>query len=164
MVEIKIERKKEYKAVKWQWKGKIYKPEDSTISDVSIIKDGNVILKCYCCENGGESTDIPRKDKRVVARKYFLYKTQSNVSLPKKYKPNCISTYSPEAPNHINRRIHLHIGNCPQNTEGCFLFGMVDNKNGTIGQSTIAVEKIYDICFKEGLENCYINLIELPNN
>lgn len=160
-INIVIKRKKEYKDVKWTRKGVELKKENATIGNVEVYKDGKVIYKCYSCENGGKSTDERGWDRRIVARQYGLYETTSNVSLPKEYKPRCISLYTDNLPNFKSRRIHLHIGNAPQDTEGCILFGEVDNKNGTIGTSTVAVKKIYDLCFNEGLENCKLNIVEI---
>lgn len=160
-INIVIKRKKEYKDVKWTRKGVELKRENSTIGNVEVYKDGKIIYKCYSCENGGQSTDERGWDRRIVARQYGLYETTSNVSLPKEYKPRCISLYTDNLPSFKSRRIHLHIGNAPQDTEGCILFGEVDNKNGTIGTSTVAVKKIYDLCLKEGIENCKLNIVEI---
>lgn len=166
MINIVIKRKKEYKDVEWKRKGIALKRENATIGNVEIYKDNKVIYKCYSCENGGKSTDERGWDRRIIARQYGLYETESTVSLPTEYvkangKKRCISLYTDNLPSFKSRRIHLHIGNCPQDTEGCILFGETDNKNGTIGQSTIAVKKIYDLCFKEGLDNCKLNMVEL---
>lgn len=161
MINIIVKRKKEYKQVKWQRKGVSLKPENSTIGNVEVWKDGKVVYKCFSCENGGESTDASGTDRRIVARQYGLYETNSTVSLPKEYKPRCISLYTDNLPSFKKRRIHIHVGNSPQDTEGCILFGETDNKNGTIGASTIAIKKIYDLCFEDGLENCKLNIVEL---
>lgn len=160
-INIVIKRKKEYKDVKLTRKGVELKKENATIGNVEVYKDDKVIYKCYSCENGGKSTDERGWDRRIVARQYGLYETTSNVSLPKEYKPRCISLYTDNLPSFKSRRIHLHIGNAPQDTEGCILFGEVDNRNGTIGTSTVAVKKIYDLCFKEGIENCKLNIVEI---
>lgn len=45
-------------------------------------------------ENGGESTDTPNQDKRIIARTYGLYWTESGVALPADVKPKCISLYA----------------------------------------------------------------------
>lgn len=166
MLEIIVKRRKEYKAVRWVRKGKELPVEDSTISDVTFLKDNKEVYKCYCLENGGESTDTPKQDKRIVAREYKLYETKSSVSLPKEYTINngikrCISLYTDELPSFKNRRIHIHIGNAPQDTEGCLLFGEIDNKNGTIAKSTVAIQKAYNLMFLEGLENCKLKIIEI---
>lgn len=168
-INIVIKRKKEYQDVKWQRKGIELKRETSTIGNVEVWKDGKIIYKCFSCENGGKSTDERGWDRRIVARQYGLYETTSNVSLPKEYKlkdgtKRCISLYTDNLPFFKSRRIHIHIGNAPQDTEGCILLGEVDNKNGTIGTSTVAVKKIYDLCFKEKLENCKLNIVEIKQS
>lgn len=166
MLDIIINRRKEYEEVAWYRNDRLLKAEPSTISDVIVEKDGKAIYNCFCLENGGPSTDTPKQDKRIVARIYKLYETESTVSLPKEFtKKNgikrCISLYTEKLPKFKDRRIHIHIGNAPQDTEGCLLFGLVDNKNGTIGQSTQAIKDIYFLCFKEGLENCRVIINEI---
>lgn len=166
MIEIIVKRKKEYKDVAWSRKGVTLKRENSTIGTVDVIKDGKSVYKCFSCENGGPSTDASGHDRRIVARTYGLYETKSGVCLPKKYQlkdgtKRCISLFTDSLPSFIKRRIHIHIGNAPQDTEGCLLFGEVDNKNGTIGGSTNAITKIYDLCFAEGVKNCKLTVVEL---
>lgn len=168
MIEIIIKRRKEYPKVAWYRNDKLLKAEPSTIGDVSFIKNGKEVYKCVCLENGGPSTDTPRQDKRIVAREYKLYETESTVSLPKEYtinngKKRCISLFTDELKSFKNRRIHIHIGNAPQDTEGCLLFGETDNKNGTISGSTNAIRKAYTLLFTEGLENCKLKIIEIGN-
>ena len=164
-INIVIKRKKEYKNVKWTRKGVELKRENSTISDVNVFKDGKNIFKCVCCENGGESTDKSGTDRRIIAREYKLKAKKTTVSLPKrvkeKYKGLGIYLDCDNIIGFLNRGIAIHLGNSPQDTLGCLLFAMIDNKNGTVSNSTEAITKIYDICFNEGLENCKLNIVEI---
>lgn len=166
MLDIIIKRRKEYPEVVWYRGDKRLEPEPSTISDVVIKRGDSIIYRCYCLENGGPSTDTPKQDKRIIARKYKLYETESTVSLPKEFtKRNgikrCISLYTDELPSFKNRRIHIHIGNAPQDTEGCLLLGAVDNKNGTISGSTQTIRDVYNLLFLEGLDKVSLEIFEI---
>ena len=165
MLTITLQRKKEYNNIQKPPNaktGRVYKTEPSTIGELIVEnEDGEIIFKCVTCENGGPSTDTPNQDKRIVARTYQLYWTESSVALPKEWKPKCLSTYSDERKEHKGRRIHIHIGNYPQDTEGCILLGYADNGNGTIGSSTDAVKNFYDLVQKRGVENFRLEVREI---
>lgn len=165
MLTIILQRKKEYNNIQKPPNaktGRVYKTEPSTIGELIVEnEDGEIIFKCFTCENGGPSTDTPNQDKRIVARTYQLYWTESSVALPKEYRPKCLSTYSDERKEHKGRRIHIHIGNYPQDTEGCILLGYADNGNGTIGSSTDAVKNFYDLVQKHGVENFRLEVKEI---
>lgn len=162
---ITLQRKKEYASVQKPPNaktGRVYKTEPSTIGELIVENEsGEIIFACVTCENGGPSTDTPNQDKRIVARTYQLYWTESSVALPKEWKPKCISTYTDALASHKGRRIHIHIGNYPQDTEGCLLLGQVDNGNGTIGASTQAVKDFYDLVSKHGIENFRLEVKEI---
>lgn len=165
MLTITLQRKKEYDNIQKTPNaktGRVYKTESSTIGELVVTDEkGAQLFKCCTCENGGPSTDTPNQDKRIVARTYQLYWTESGVALPKEFKPKCLSTYTDERKEHKGRRIHIHIGNYPQDTEGCILLGYADNGNGTIGQSTDAVKNFYDLVQKHGVENFRLQVREI---
>lgn len=165
MLTITLQRKKEYDNVEKPPNaktGRVYKTESSTIGELVVTDEkGAQLFKCCTCENGGPSTDTPNQDKRIVARTYQLYWTESGVALPKEWKPKCLSTYTDERKEHKGRRIHIHIGNYPQDTEGCILLGYADNGNGTIGSSTDAVKNFYDLVQKHGVENFRLQVREI---
>lgn len=163
MFTITLQRKKEYQNVQKPPKnGRVFGEEDSTIGEFIITDEkGQELFKCFCVENIGPSTDTPRQDKRIIARPYKLYWTESSVALPKEFAPRCISLYTDELPSFKDRRIHIHIGNYPQDTEGCLLLCYTDNKNGTGGRSTDAVRDFYTLIEKKGIKNFTLEVKEI---
>lgn len=142
------------------------KAEGSTIGRFKVYNDETKenVFSCYCVENAGPSTDTPKQDKRIVAREYKLYWTESSVTLPKEFKPKCISLYTDELPSFKDRRIHIHIGNYPQDTEGCLL--LCHSWNGKVGyanQSTQAIHDFYSLVTKEGIDNFTLLVREINN-
>ncbi|WP_304419608.1 DUF5675 family protein, partial [uncultured Helicobacter sp.] len=71
-------------------------------------------------------------------------------------------TCDKELPSFRNRSILIHIGNYPQDTEGCILLGKSKNDStGTIGGSTQAILEFFNLCKKIGLENCELEAKEI---
>lgn len=132
--------------------------EGSTIGKLILYQGctcnpDNALYECYCVENAGPSTDTPRQDKRIFPRAYKLYSTPTSVTLPQKYKGTAISLYTDELPQFKDRRIHIHIGNYPQDTAGCILPCRVWTGKGYASQSTQATQELYDKLYEVGLEN-----------
>ena len=160
MLTITLQRKKEYKDVKW----KDQKPEDSTIGELIVEnEDGEIIFKCFTCENGGPSTDTPNQDKRIVAREYSLEWTDSSTNgatakaYPKWKAKNgrnvAVWLKTSSLPSFASRRVLIHSGNAPQHTEACLLLNYADNGNGTCGDSTRCVNDFFLLLEKHGIEN-----------
>lgn len=164
--ELLVQRVSEHKNIK---KPNSERIEDSTLSNVTLTnKETNeVMFKCFCCENIGPSTDESKKDKRIVARTYQLRWTSSskNGSLVKKYPEwsaqsengkalvkdgtqganIAIHVVTNELPSFAARRILIHVGNYPQDTEGCLLLGYSKGE-GTVSNSIECCKDFMKVC------------------
>lgn len=164
-----VQRVSEHKNV---LKPNIAKIEDSTLSKVEVVDEsGKCVFECFCCENIGESTDTPKQDKRIIAREYALEWTDSNknAALSRAYPhfkcPNgrnkaLLLTCDAILPSFRNRRILIHIGNYPQDTEGCLLFGY-KRGNGAVFESTECIKDFFDLVQKYGVENFTLIIKEI---
>ena len=168
MLTIILQRKKEYKDVKW----KDQKPEDATIGELIVENEGGeIIFKCVTCENGGPSTDTPNQDKRIVAREYSLEWTDSSTNgatakaYPKWKAKNgrnvAVWLKTASLPSFANRRVLIHSGNAPTHTLGCVLIGYVDSGNGTIANSSACVNDFFLLLEKYGIENFRLIIKEI---
>lgn len=150
------------------------------------------IWSCFTCENIGESTDTPKQDKRIMPRTYQLEwaQTGKNASLKKVTQDYLLENFKKtglyyrkvqtlngeqthpyiallltcdrELPSFRHRSILIHIGNYPQDTEGCILLGKSKNDNtGTIGGSTQAVLEFFNLIKEIGAENCELETREI---
>lgn len=158
--------------------------EDTTIGTLSLTDDNGVILwRCFTLENGGESTDTPNQDKRIVARDYKLRWSSSNMnkSLSKKYPQwarksqlgdNLVKDGTTgeaivawlttnEVQGFNQRRILIHIGNTAKDTKGCILLGYKNNKNGSIGTSADCVKDFFTKLNEIGIENTILQIKEI---
>lgn len=177
-----LQRKSEHKDVKKPTKGKI--EDSTLGEFEVFDETGKSIFKCFTCENIGPSTDTPKQDKRIMPRAYQIEwaQTGKNGSLVKNHNewsleefkktglpyrkvdmptgekthPNIaiLLTCDKELPSFRNRSILIHVGNYPQDTEGCLLLGKgKDDKLGTINGSIAANKEFYDLVKKIGIEN-----------
>lgn len=141
-------------------------------------------LSAILVKTGGESTDTPKQDKRIVARDNYKLNWSSsgvnggcarnytqwqvkNSACPIKVKDGTsganivIWLTCPTLPSFAKRRIHIHSGNCPQHTEGCLLFGYTDNKDGSMGNSAKCINDFCELALKLGVENITLEIKEI---
>ena len=153
MYKLVLQRLKEYKNVK-DLKGKV---EDSTIGSIKLFDDDKVLFEGYTCENIGPSTDKPRQDKRIIARTYDLEWTTTtkndNKTLGKWQNNAILLTCDKELPNFRNRRILIHTGNYPSDTEGCILVGEEQTNSGAVSKSVVAIIRLFNLIEKIGIDN-----------
>lgn len=158
-----LQRLSECKDVK---KPNTSKVEGSTLGKLTVFDSAEKeVWSCFTCENIGPSTDIPKQDKRIIAREYSLEWTDSskNAALAKSYPEYkaqngrnvaLLLTCDKELPEFRNRRILIHVGNYPQDTEGCILLGKTKNaKAGTVSNSVLACKEFFDLVKQIGIEN-----------
>ena len=161
MYKLVLQRLKEYKNVK-DLKGKV---EDSTIGSIKLFDDDKVLFEGYTCENIGPSTDKPRQDKRIIARTYDLEWTTTtkndNKTLGKWQNNAILLTCDKELPNFRNRRILIHIGNYPSDTEGCILVGEEQTNSGAVSKSVVAIIRLFNLIEKIGIDNVKLEVNEI---
>lgn len=151
-------------------------PLNTTIGRVEVIdlqgKGSPTIYTCYSLENGGPSTDLSGKDKRIVARDYTLEWVESsrNGNLAKNYPEfkrgdkNLAILLACDGVmlKFRDRKILIHIGNSEKDTLGCILLGKGKNvSGGTITNSIVCVKEFYNLLEKIGIENCFLRILEI---
>lgn len=182
MLNIVIQRKEEYENVKKNENDDNKKAEGSTIGELRVYDEkGENIFSCFTLENGGESTSESGTDRRILAGEYYLRWTSSNTNSGlaiqynywkkanhlKKIKDGtqgrniAVWVMSDTIENHNKRRILIHIGNSPQDTLGCILCGYINGNNGKIGNSTKAINDLFLLFEKYGIENFKLTIKEI---
>lgn len=147
--------------------------ETSTLGKARLYDENQrVIFECDTLENGGESTDKSGTDRRIIAREYNLawFSSSKNGNLARQYPKfklaggrfQAIQLLNDSVPNFNKRYILIHIGNYPQDTEGCLLFGYGRGR-GTIHNSVKAIKDFYELCEKKGIENITLEIKEISN-
>lgn len=182
MLNIVIQRKEEYENVKKNENDDNKKAEGSTIGELRVYDEkGENIFSCFTLENKGDSTSESGTDRRILAGEYYLRWTSSNTNsgLAIKYdywkkenhlekikdgtqgKNIAVWVMSNTIENHNKRRILIHIGNSPQDTLGCILCGYINGNNGKIGNSTKAINDLFLLFEKYGIENFKLTIEEI---
>lgn len=132
------------------------KIEDATIGTLTLFRQHQEaqypLYHCITIENGGRSSSVSNKDKRIMPGVYHLKTSKTTVPIPDPYRPRGIGILltSPKDPSFETRRIFIHSGNYPQDTEGCILlqshYDFTSNP-GYGGGSMRAVKTLYDFIF-----------------
>lgn len=158
---LKVKRESEHKGILYK-----NKKEDSTLGSV-VLEDvnGKELWKGYSLENIGPSTDTPNQDRRIVAREYQLEwtaTTKNSNSKLGKFRNKALLVTCKELPSFRHRRILIHTGNYPQDTEGCILLGKgVDKKQGIILKSVDAVNELFAILEKLNIKEVSLKVEEI---
>lgn len=158
---LKVKRESEHKGILYK-----NKREDSTLGSV-VLEDvnGKELWKGYSLENIGPSTDTPNQDRRIVAREYQLEwtsTTKNSNSKLGKFKNKALLVTCKELPSFRHRRILIHTGNYPQDTEGCILLGKgVDKKQGIILKSVDAINELFAILDKLSIKEVSLKVEEI---
>lgn len=158
---LKVKRESEHKGILYK-----NKKEDSTLGLV-VLEDvnGKELWKGYSLENIGPSTDTPNQDRRIVAREYQLEwtaTTKNSNSKLGKFRNKALLVTCKELPSFKHRRILIHTGNYPQDTEGCILLGKgVDKKQGIILKSVDAINELFAILEKLSIKEVSLKVEEI---
>lgn len=158
---LKVKRESEHKGILYK-----NKKEDSTLGSV-VLEDvnGKELWKGYSLENIGPSTDTPNQDRRIVAREYQLEwtaTTKNSNSKLGKFRNKALLVTCKELPSFRHRRILIHTGNYPQDTEGCILLGKsVDKKQGIILKSVDAINELFAILEKLSIKEVSLKVEEI---
>lgn len=158
---LKVKRESEHKGILYK-----NKKEDSTLGSV-VLEDvnGKELWKGYSLENIGPSTDTPNQDRRIVAREYQLEwtaTTKNSNSKLGKFRNKALLVTCKELPSFRHRRILIHTGNYPQDTEGCILLGKgIDKKQGIIIKSVDAINELFAILEKLSIKEVSLKVEEI---
>lgn len=154
-----VERFKEFKSVT-DLKGR---SEPSTIGRVTLKDDdGKELWRGFSCENGGPDTDTPMQDKRIVAREYNLEWTtttkNANSGLGKWQNNALWITCDETLKTFRGRRILIHCGSFPSDTEGCILIGE-NHQKGWINGSVKGIITLFNIIKDIGVNNVKLKVV-----
>lgn len=150
----------------WQKNG-IQKPNSDRVEPVTvgnltvfdINKETNkafIKYRCYTIENGGASSAEANKDRRILPGQYRLGLSVTKVPLPREYTGQGVILMNPADPSFLKRRIFIHAGNYPQDTEGCILLQSTYDTSEDPGYgrgSMRATKAFYDIIHKKGVSS-----------
>ena len=127
---------------------------DGTLGIFTLYKcfenEERPVFKGYSLEPAGPDTTDSGKDRRIPEGKYNVKWLPSP-----RFKRTLATLYNEKVPE--SRRILIHVGNYPKNTEGCILLGRTFNTQGVF-ESTSAVNEFHDWCLNKDL------IVTIKNN
>lgn len=145
---------------------KVFKPgvkstEPSTLGTLVMYRGFTKIFTCKTLENKGESTNVPNQDKRILPGFYTCKMTKTKVRVPECTNGQALLLTNPFDPNFEKRRILVHVGNYPQDSEGCILLGESYNvQKGHINNSMKACTDFYKLLENANFTNYSILILE----
>nr|DAW45250.1 MAG TPA: hypothetical protein [Caudoviricetes sp.] len=107
--------------------------DDATLGEFKLLKGDELIMTGYTLEPAGEDTIASGKDRRIPQGEYKAIPFESP-----RFKRTLPLVYNDVVPK--SRRILIHHGNFPKDTEGCILLGASYDAKG-VYQSRDTLEK-----------------------
>lgn len=127
---------------------------DGTLGTFTLYKcfenEERAVFKGYSLEPAGPDTTESGKDRRIPEGEYNVKWLPSP-----RFKRTLATLYNEKVPE--SRRILIHVGNYPKNTEGCILLGRTFNTQGVF-ESTATVNEFHDWCLNKEL------IVTIKNN
>lgn len=129
----------------------------------ALFVDG--VLECFTVEDEKRSkkvwgeTRIPAGTYKVVFTTEGSHHTRYKVKFGEKHHG---MLHIINVPNF--ERILIHIGNSEKDTAGCLLVGVMPFLNYTVGQSTVAYEKLYEKVSKALLNGNNVEIEYVDND
>lgn len=119
---------------------RIWPSEDFTIGYMTF--DGKE--ECFTLEDEGRNIKVPG-ETRIFAGRYPVKLRYVDSPMTLKYRKNFpwfdFHLQIMDVPNF--EYVYIHIGNTDEHTDACVLVGETADKNGFIGRSKVAYEKLY---------------------
>lgn len=119
-----------------------HKNESATIGLIGISYENKLLFSCYTIENGGASSELRNKDRRIMPGVYELTYAYTSVPLPSQLNKKGLLLTKEDDPTFKDRRIFIHQGNYPQDTLGCILLVKNYNMEKKMGWGTNSVNAV----------------------
>lgn len=132
----------------------IHRTYDTTKATMSTVSIPSLGFNCYCLERPGPDTTTSGMRLRIPIGTYKVKWRESskNKSLGKAF----VLFNSNVA---ASRLILIHIGNYPDDSDGCLLFGSTQSRN-FVGNSTNTIYKFYKLFEKIDAKRIRINITQ----
>ena len=132
----------------------IVRTEQNSECTMSTVRVDKFNFSCYCLERPEPDTVEEGKKKRIPVGTYQViwHETEKNKKLGTSF-----NLFNDKVP--AKRLILIHIGNIPDNSEGCLLFGSTKGNN-SVGNSTSTIYEFYGLFKNVDVTKIRVNITE----